>query len=328
MSATIEAPANGGLIPIKIEVRGEVVTSNVGKFRELVKTALSTINRDLKTDEQFGQAEVDVKTLKGAEDAIRSAKEKALADAESLHALFSELDLTGEEIRKPRLELESLIKKRKDEVKAEIVDEAIKRIDLDTATRARGLCLAGIQEAIKGKRTLESMRSSVDAVVKKYNLEIGKTRAVLDEFERLHGNSLIMDRRDLEVKLSENVEAELSRRIDLKRAQDENARLANEAKNAKAELAASQPQPVAEVAPAKAEAPVQAQFIPPARRAVAPAGIELAIDQNIEWEEFKAVCFAAAASMKAAREKLKHPTNQSKALVFSNALNAAWRGIS
>lgn len=55
------------IIPLTIETRGEIVTNNLAEFRELVREALGNINRDLTTDEEFGQAELDVKALKAAE---------------------------------------------------------------------------------------------------------------------------------------------------------------------------------------------------------------------------------------------------------------------
>ena len=192
------------LIPLIIETRGEVIASNVDEFRELVRGALADINRELKTDEEFGQAELDVKALKGAEDAVKAAKEKALADAEQLNALFRALDETGEEIRAPRLELEKLIAKRKEEVKTELVTEALGR--LDCAPRLRASVFGrSLQDAIKGKRTLDSMRKALDVTVTTHNAMIGQCRIAIDTFTWEHGKELVLDAEDLEVKTLDQV---------------------------------------------------------------------------------------------------------------------------
>ena len=119
------------IIPLTVEARGEIITNNLPEFRELVREAMGNINRDLKSDEDFGQAEIDVKALKSAEDAVRDAAVQAFDDR--LKTMVAELTETAEEIRAPRLELEKLIAKRKDEVKTEIIESALATFDIDVS---------------------------------------------------------------------------------------------------------------------------------------------------------------------------------------------------
>lgn len=317
------------LIPLTIETRGEVIASNVDEFRELVRGALANINRELRTDEEFGQAELDVKALKSAEDAVKAAKEKALADAEQLNALFRALDETGEEIRAPRLELEKLITKRKEEVKTELVTEALAKIDCAPRLRA-GSFGRSLQEAIKGKRTLDSMRKALEVTVTTHNAMIGKCRVAIDTFTWEHGKELALDAEDLEVKSLDQVEAELRRRLEAIRAEEERKRLAAEAEKARAEAAqarreaaeASKPPlpPVASPAPRPA-APVEPQPAPPA------AEKPLEIRAAAEWDDFKAKVVAAFAPVKAARAALRCPENQAKAQAFAEAVGQAWKEV-
>lgn len=317
------------LIPLTIETRGEVIASNVDEFRVLVRGALANINRELRTDEEFGQAELDVKALKSAEDAVKAAKEKALADAEQLNALFRALDETGEEIRAPRLELEKLIAKRKEEVKTELVTEALGKLDCAPRLRA-GTFGRSLQDAIKGKRTLDSMRKALEVTVTTHNAMIGKCRVAIDTFTWEHGKELALDAEDLEVKSLDQVEAELRRRLEAVRAEEERKRLAAEAEKARAEAAqarreaaeASKPPlpPVATPAPRPA-APVEPQAAPPA------AEKPLEIEAGAEWDDFKAKVVAAFAPVKAARAALQHPDNQAKAQAFAEAVGQAWKGV-
>ena len=308
------------LIPLSIETRGEVIASNVDEFRTLVRGALANINRDLTTDEHFGQAELDVKALKGAEDAVKAAKEKALADAEQLNALFRALDDTAEDIRAPRLELEKLIAKRKEEVKNELITDAIARLDCAPRLRA-GTFGRSLTEAIKGKRTLDGMRKALDVMVTTHNAMIGKCRIAIDTFTWEHGKELVMDAEDLEVRGLDNVQGELRRRLELTRAEEERKRLAAEAEKAKAEVAqmkrdtaeASKPpmQPIGTAIP-RATPVMQA-----------PTEIEVVA----EWALFKVKVVAAFAPVKGARAELQCAENVAKAAAFAEAVAKAWKEV-
>jgi len=319
------------IIPLKIEAKGEVISSNIDEFRELVKAALGTINRDLQTDEQFGQAELDAKALKEAEEAVKTAKDKALQDAESLHALFVAMDETSEEIRKARLELETQIKKRKEEIKTEIVEEFLEKFDIDPKD-ARRQFLTGLQTQIKGKRTVESMKTACRTYQSSQQAEIIKSRATIERFEAKFGKDLTMDRRELELKSPDSVEAELVRRMEAKKAAAEAAKLkaeadaakASEAK-AKAELAeANKPKEEPVKAGASSRMPMMAPAAAPAEAAPAVA-TEEAPGVDEEWNAFKASCLAAFGPIKIARDALKHSKNITKAQSFANAINSAWR---
>ena len=306
------------IIPLAIEARGEIITNNLPEFRELVREALGNINRDLVTDEQFGQAELDVKALKDAEDAVRSAAVKAFDD--QLKALVDGLNETAEEIRVPRLELEKIIAARKDAVKSEIVEEVLAAFDIEPRD-ARRQFLAGMQNAIKGKRTLESMRTACRIYQAEQHAMILASRDVLNRFEAKFGADSIPDRRELELKSAELVEAELVRRVQAKKAADEAAKL-------RAELAeANKPAPTAapdnmEQGPWKEEGTPNVE-LPTSN--VEKEETQLTADE--EWKAFKAAAMAAFAPLKAAKAKLVYPKNTAKAQVFANAINAAWQEV-
>ncbi len=308
------------LIPLTVETRGEVISSNVEEFRDLVRGALSRINLDLRSDEEFGQAELDVRALRGAEDAVKSAKEKALADAQQLQALFLTLDETAEEIRSPRLELEKLIAKRKEEVKNEILTEALGRLDCAPRFRA-GTFGNGLKEALKGKRTLDTMRKALDVLVITHNGMIAKSRSALEAFAAEHGPELVMDREELEVRTPDAVDAELRRRLDLKIAQDTGKRLAAEAEQAKAEVA-NMKREAAEAAKPPLP-PIGVSATP--RSASKPVTLELGV--SAEWEAFKAKVTAAFAPVKEARAELQSPENIAKAAAFAEVVGRAWKEV-
>lgn len=322
------------IIPLTVEARGEIIVNNLPEFRELVREALGNINRDLKSEEDFGQAELDVKALKQAEDNVRAAALQAFD--EKLKELVDGLNETAEEIRAPRLELEKLIAKRKEEVKAELIAEAMDK--LECAPRLRQSTYGkSVSEAIKGKRTLDSMQKALEVIVTVHNGTIAKNRASIASFMRTHGDELVPDAEDLEVKSPDSVEGELRRRFEAKKATEERKRLEAEAAKAKAEAQAAIREAEAAKAPAKVD-PRNSHNLPPPPKIgsipvgnvvpfnTPPANAETSADA--EWAAFKSAVFTTFGPLKAAKEALKHPDNIARAATFAQGINAAWQAAS
>ena len=308
MTATAE-------IILNIEAKGEIVSSNFPAFAEMVRARLGEINRELATDDDFDQADQDAKAIAGAEASLKSAKEKALADAEQLHALFEGIDGLSAELAAARLDLAGQIKKRKEELKNEIVEEFLAAFDIDPRD-ARKHFLKGLQESIKGKRTVESMRTSCRIYQTTQQARITEARATIAKFEAKFGPDLTMDRRELELKGNDAVEAELVRRHEAKAANEEKAKLQKLADEAKAEAAKLKVE-IAEAGkpPAPPENVEQGPW-----KAEAPA-----MTEDDELKAFRAVCLAAFAQIKYAKEKLTYSKNIAKAQGFGNVVNTGWR---
>lgn len=332
------------LIPLTIEAKGEVITNNIGEFREMVREALASLNLAPSTDEEFGQAELDAKALKDAEARVTDAKAKALADAEELNAMFVALDETSEEIRAARLGLEKAVAKRKEEVKAELIAEAIDK--LECAPRLRQATYGrSVSDAIKGKRTLDSMRSALAVMVGIHNGAIAKNRKAIESFVKAHGEELVMDSQELEVKSPDNVEVELRRRFEAKKAAEERKRLEAEAAAARAAEAKAKADAAAAVAevskPAKCTLdidpfpgkptppdlpkPPKIGSIPVGSQSAPPAGA--IITQEQEWDCFCVLVREAFGPLKEARMNLKHSANQERAAAFATAVGTAWKEV-
>lgn len=323
------------IIPLTIEARGEIITNNLPEFRELVREALGNINRDLKSDEDFGQAELDVKALKQAEDTVRAAALQAFD--EKLKELVDGLNDTAEEIRAPRLELEKLIAKRKEEVKSELIAAAMDKLDCAPRLR-RSVYGKSVSEAIKGKRTLDSMQKALEVIVTVHNGCIAKNRASIASFIKAHGEDLVHDKEDLETKSPDSVDGELRRRFEAKKASEERKRLEAEAAKAKAEAQAAIRE--AEAAKAPAPAPVDPRnphnLPPPPKIGSIPVGNVVPFNppsanaettEVAEWASFKTAVFTSFGPLKAAKEMLNHPENIARAAEFAKAVNAAWQAV-
>lgn len=322
------ADAAGVLLPIVIEVRGEIVSSNFAAFAALVRTRLSEINRSLATDDDFDQADKDSRAIKSAEADLKSAKERALSQSEDLQRLWDGIDGLSGELAKARLELEAQIKRRKEEVKVDVINAALARFDEIDAPGAKAIFRRSVEESVKGKRTVDSMKKAANQVMVIHLATIRNNRQAIETFEEGHGTTMTLDRHELELKSNDSVNAELRRRFDLKKAADENKRLAAEAETAKIEAKAAVKQ-----AEEAGKPP-----LPPTRTAASGtqgdpgdnpflAGGATGSRQpteHSEWDAFEKAFLAAFAPLKAARAALTFPRNISRAQLLANSLNSTW----
>lgn len=310
--ATFDIPA-----AFELEVKGEVLASNFEAFKAAIEIGLGNINMNPETDEDFGQSEQDVKTLKQVEDMVRSGKEEALKQAESLQKFFAELEDCAELCRAQRLELEKLIKTKKEEIKGEIISNAISKIDSVHRNDFR----SKVTEAIKGKRNLSSMRMAASKEVTTINGIIHQAQEIIDSFAESHGEELVMGRTRLELVGAEALKIELQNRVE-KKALAEKKRLAEEeAAKARAEAEEAKKQS----APVEVKTESVAQAVPESATNTTPAADM--VDSAAEWVEFKQVFIGAFAPIKEARAKLKDAGNIAKAEMLANAINEAWKGL-
>lgn len=169
----VEAPKPTGRAPetlpaLRIEVTGMVTASNLEEFKSQAMSVFQGISRDLQTDEDFANAEATVKWAKGIEDRLASAKESALAQTESIDALFRTIDDISAEARRVRLDLDKLVKARKEAIKSDIVAEGIAALakhinELNAAMPANYMpqVPADFGGCIKGLKSVDSIRNAV-----------------------------------------------------------------------------------------------------------------------------------------------------------------------
>jgi len=327
------------ILTLTVAVKGEVVSSNLPEFREAVTLFLSEVNRDLTTDEQFGQAEIDVKRLKAIEDGIAAAKVKALADAETLRTLFDNLDEANEEVRKARLELENLVKRQKESVKAALVATALNKVDCAPHLRLKNY-RERIEGAIKGKRTLDSMETALNQAVGMANEQIDKCRDVIEEWKKANDEDTPPDFDALIITSPDMVRLELQRRTEKKAADAERRRLEKIAEEeraaarramAEAQAAAKAQAAVAAPAPAPAPAPTPVVVNELPIREEQPALIDKDVEQGesetAERARFVALVRSAFGPIKEAREGLKHPKNIEAAKAFAAGVASHWETL-
>ena len=314
MSTGLLPPAEA--VTLSVAISAQVEENNLAEYMPPVREWLAGINRKPSTDEDFGDAEVNVKKLKALEELLSTEKARVIAAAEDVQKMFAQFDDATEELRVARLDLEKAIAKRKDEVKAEIVEEFLGSFDID-AMDARRHFLRPLQDQLKGKRTVESMRTACRVYQVTMQAGITKSREMIHRFATTHGAGLVMDRRELELKSCDSVEAELRRRWEAHKAAVEFAKAKAEADAAKAALAeAVKPAAVPEVGTSNIERPTSN----------IEGKTEVKPDETAahEWATFRAACLAAFATVKEARGRLKFSANIAKAQGLANGMNATW----
>ncbi len=266
---------------LRIEVTGMVTASNLEQFKAHSLAVFGSINTELETDQHFADAEKAVKWCGDVEERLEAAKQHALSQTESIDALFRTIDEISAEARAKRLMLDKLVKARKLSIREDIVMTVAKalqthidQINTSLGGKARIPAVpADFAGAIKGKKTISSLRDSADSELARAKIaasQIGDSiRTNLASLDELAADylflfndvqQLVMKANDdlvalIKVRISEHQKAE-DQKAEAQREQirqEELKRIADEAKaNAPVE-----PATVASPSPVQAAAPVQ-----------------------------------------------------------------------
>ena len=313
-------PAPVGAVPetlpaLRIDITGQVTASNLGEFKATALAAIRSVNRTLKTDQDFADADKAVKWCADVEDRVKGAKERALAQTADIEALFRTLDDIAKEAREVRLDLDKLVTRRKSEVRDAAVLAARSALDLHIAVVNAEIApmrllpvAADFAGAIKGKRSVASMQDALDttlaaakiaadtqgrairANVQAFKLvadgleflfaDLGQlVHKAADDFAAVVGDRINKHRAAEAEKVRKAAEAEAARiaAAEQRAREQEAARIAQE----QAAAAEAQRQAAAAVAqaaaPAPAPTPIAVQACRPEDRALlaTPAGAEL-----------------------------------------------------
>ncbi|MEN2431130.1 YqaJ viral recombinase family protein [Comamonas sp. F1-6] len=158
---------------LRIEVQGAVTASNLDAFKVTALSAIRSVNTELKTDQDFADADKAVKWCEEVESRLDAAKQHALAQTESIDHLFRTIDEISEEARQVRLKLSKLVKSEKEKRKEQIVLDGKKDLDQHIGLLERRLeaidnrplrfpvVQADFAGAVKGLKSLDSMRDKV-----------------------------------------------------------------------------------------------------------------------------------------------------------------------
>ncbi len=268
-----------------IRVEGKVTSTNMAVFSEAAARFIAQINTKLETDTDFANAEQTVKFCQDGEDRLALVKEQALAQTTTIDELFRTIDHISAQLRSKRLELDKAVTARKVSIRAEVIQAHQKELDefvagLNKRAGAQWIARAvgGFAEAIKGKRTVESVRAAAGQELANQKLrlqavanQLADNRAALKVGEE-DWVFLFADFAALGTKPAEDFKAIAEARIaahkdaqEKKRLQEEERKKREadevEARRVASEKAAAAVVPAPVQAPAVAAAPAQADLL-------------------------------------------------------------------
>ena len=168
------------------DVVGEVKSTNLATFKDIVLNRIRSIKTDLVTDNDFATAEATVKFFTKAEKELESAKERTLSQTASIDDLFKTIDHLKEEMRTKRLALNKQVKERKDQIRTDMLLEAkhafVQHID-DINRKLGGFPIQSVAVdfagAIKGKKTISSIQSSIDDEMARAKIEASQAASAM-----------------------------------------------------------------------------------------------------------------------------------------------------
>jgi putative phage-type endonuclease len=155
---------------LNIRVAGDIaISSNLETFGDKLTGFIAGINRDPQTDEDFGNLETAVKTLKQAEDALKKGMDSALGQTSSIDDLIKRVEYFIDCARNARLSAEKLTKTRKEEIRNELIIAAKNEYAKYCASLEREidpiklmLVQPDFSQAIKGVKTMASLRDKLN----------------------------------------------------------------------------------------------------------------------------------------------------------------------
>lgn len=264
---------------LRIEVSGQVTASNLPEFKQQAMRVLDNINTDLQTDEDFANAELTVKWSKEVEARLEAEKRRALSQTASIEELFLAIDEIKEYARQKRLNLEKQVKGQKEQRRGEILHKAKTALSAHIGQLNQTLgsskvhmpeVSADFAGAMKGKRTIASLRDAADTELARAKIE---ANAIADKI-RLNLQTLREDAKGYEGLFADAQQLVLKENEDLKNLIKLRITEHQEAERKREEAIRAEERERAERVAAKREpavAPQPSQTPPAARPASQPA---------------------------------------------------------
>ncbi len=226
---------------LTVQLVGQVTASNLDDFKMAVTARIQAINTTLVTDNDFATADKMVKFLDDGEKRLDLVKSQALAQTESIDALFRTIDSLKAEMRSKRLTLDKLVKAEKENRKAEIVIAASREFGAHCAALGGRVGVpvsvaVSFADAVKGLKSLDSMRDKVSVALANAKIEANSIADRIDANRKTAGDDigLLPDFAGICTKAPDDFAALLSMRINARKEAEEK-RLAAEREKIRAE---------------------------------------------------------------------------------------------
>lgn len=177
---SVEAEPVRDLPAINYKMNGLALESNLNTYKQAAMNLVELSKAPLESDQDFANAEARQKVFAKAEKDIAVACDRVMGEIDSIDAFVKDMRFIAEQIRQARLSEGKQIKSRKDEIRAEIMstanaviiaakNEAENKINANLPTLS-----VNIASAMKGKRTIDSLKDAAAGEVAKAKIEINE----------------------------------------------------------------------------------------------------------------------------------------------------------
>jgi predicted phage-related endonuclease len=223
----VAAPVTA-LPAVSVQVTGEIaVRDNFALFETALRDFIDNrLIREPATDQEFADLDLQIKALKNAESALDAAEAQMLAQVSTVDTIKRTKDMLHKLARDNRLMAEKLLDARKLAIKGEIVAGGVAALakhirELNAAMPGDYMPVvpADFGGAVKGKRTVESLRDAVNTELARAKIaaneiatRIGVNIKHLQENAGAH-KFLFMDTATIVLKQPDDLQALVANRI-------------------------------------------------------------------------------------------------------------------
>lgn len=286
------ADAIKNLPALAIQIRGEVLNSNLPAFKAAADEFIANINTELATDEDFANAEATVKYCTGVEENLALTKKAIIGQTATIEDVMLTIDQVSEQVRSKRLTLTNLIKSQKDAIRESILTKAkltytehVAALEAEMTPIRLNYTTPDFAGAMKNKRTLTSLHDAVDTLLANAKIATGEIgsdlRTKLSWIKEQHKDYgfLFTDLQTIIHKPNEDYQLTVNSRVaEHKKAEAEKHAAIVEAERVKAEKAANEKVQAEQAAAVKAaEAAKPATTFQDVAHAVLPTGLANAV---------------------------------------------------
>lgn len=170
----VTAEAVIALPALAVQIKGEVTASNLPVFMGAADAFLARIKTVLESDQDFADAEANVKACKAAEDGIEQTKKAITAQATSIDEVMRTMDLYKEKLSTVRLKLDKLVKSEKVARKEAIAAAARKKHSdhlaaLESEIKPIRMYIANMPDfagVMSGLKKLSAMQEAVNTALR------------------------------------------------------------------------------------------------------------------------------------------------------------------
>lgn len=236
---------------LSVKVEGRVLASNLDAFKDNAMSVIQSINTDLKTDQDFADAEKAVKWCSDVEKRLDDAEGAIMAQTADIDTAIRTVREVREATRQQRLTLNRLVKAQKEQIRNQIALESkndwmdychIVAEDLKGRVQVQWPA-PNIQEAIKGKKTIDSVRDSALTEVANTKIKVTQLaehiKTSLEIVDKANRPELFRDLSELVTKDHEALDHIVTGRVQ-EADEKEQARIEHEAKVKAEQMAAEE----------------------------------------------------------------------------------------